>query len=154
MRSMRDLIHDAIYPNTRVYHDANGNYRGSSTDVTPFLTLLGRCWGWMVWLYLVLIPLLAPVYFIFAHWFCRKYDAAFMASDPVGWPVEKKSILKNHRNILIGWIIFMVYGYCIDWGQNDLPYKYTQPSQHWKEATYDPDTYVDPYKQYKENNIR
>ncbi len=36
-------------------------------------------------------------------------------------------------------------------GQNDLPYKYTQPSQHWKEATYDPDTYVDPYKQYKEN---
>ena len=95
MRSMRDLIHDAIYPNTRVYHDANGNYRGSSTDVTPFLTLLGRCWGWMVWLYLVLIPLLAPVYFIFAHWFCRKYDAAFMASDPVGWPVEKKSILKK-----------------------------------------------------------
>ena len=41
MRSMLDLIHDAIYPNTRVYHDANGNYRGSSTDVTPFLTLLG-----------------------------------------------------------------------------------------------------------------
>ena len=33
---MRDLIHDAIYPNTRVYHDANGNYRGSSTDITPF----------------------------------------------------------------------------------------------------------------------
>jgi len=74
-----------------------------------------------------------------------------MASDPKGWPEDKKSILKNHRNILIGWIMFMIWGYCIDWGQNDLPYKYTQPSQHWKETTYDPDTYVDPYKQYKEN---
>ena len=80
------------------------------------------------------MPLLAPVYFVFAHWFCRKYDAEFTKEDPKGWPSEKKEILKNHRNILIGWIIFMVWGYFSDWGGDDLPYKYTQPSETWKES--------------------
>lgn len=151
MKSFSSLVHGALFPSTRVYHDANGNFRGTSTDVTPWMLLLGRVWGFAVWLYIILTPLLAPVYFIFANWFCRKYDAEFMKEDPEGWPKEKKQILKNHRNILIGWIIFMVWGYCVDWGQNRLPCKYTQPSQHYQESTWDsehPELYQDPYGQY------
>ncbi|MCM1141969.1 MAG: hypothetical protein NC453_25645 [Muribaculum sp.] len=151
MRSFSSLVHGALFPSTRVYHDANGNFRGSSTDVTPWMLLLGRVWGFAVWLYVILTPFLAPVYFIFAHWFCRKYDAEFTKEDPKGWPEEKRQILKNHRNILIGWIIFMVWGYCIDWGQNRLPYNYTQPYPSETHSTWDPDhpeRYQDPYGQY------
>lgn len=120
MRSFSSLVHDALFPSTRVYHDENGNYRGTSTDITPWMLLLGRIWGILLWLYIILMPLLAPVYFVFAHWFCRKYDAEFTKEDPKGWPSEKKEILKNHRNILIGWIIFMVWGYFSDWGGDDF----------------------------------
>lgn len=152
MRSFSSLVQDALFPSTRVYHDENGNYRGTSTDITPWMLLLGRIWGILLWLYIILMPLLAPVYFVFAHWFCRKYDAEFTKEDPKGWPSEKKEILKNHRNILIGWIIFMVWGYFSDWGGDDLPYKYTQPSETWKESTWNPEhpeLYEDPYKEYK-----
>lgn len=152
MRSFSSLVHDALFPSTRVYHDENGNYRGTSTDITPWMLLLGRIWGILLWLYIILMPLLAPVYFVFAHWFCRKYDAEFTKEDPKGWPSEKKEILKNHRNILIGWIIFMVWGYFSDWGGDDLRDKYTQPSETWKESTWNPEhpeLYEDPYKEYK-----
>lgn len=148
MRSFSSLVHGALFPSTRIYHDANGNYRGSSTNVTPWMLLIGRVWGFALWLYIILTPLLAPVYFIFAHWFCRKYDAEFTKEDPKGWPVEKKQILKNHRNILIGWIIFMVWGYCVDWGHDRLPYKYTQPYPNETHSTWDPHNYEDPYGQY------
>lgn len=148
MRSFSSLIHNALFPSTRIYHDANGNYRGSSTDVTPWLVLIGRIWGIALWLYIILLPLLAPVYYVFANWYCRKYDAEFTKSDPESCPKEKTQILKSHRNILIGWIIFMVWGYCVDWGQNDFPYKYTQPYQPQQEYHWNPDTYVDPYKEY------
>ena len=96
MRSFSSLVHDALFPSTRVYHDENGNYRGTSTDITPWMLLLGRIWGILLWLYIILMPLLAPVYFVFAHWFCRKYDAEFTKEDPKGWPSEKKEILKKH----------------------------------------------------------
>ncbi len=45
MRSFSSLVHDALFPSTRVYHDENGNYRGTSTDITPWMLLLGRIWG-------------------------------------------------------------------------------------------------------------
>lgn len=148
MKSFSSLVHGALFPSTRIYHDASGNYLGSSTNVTPWILLIGRAWGFTLWLYIILTPLLAPVYFIFAHWFCRKFDVEFSREDPKGWPAEKKKILKNHRNILIGWIIFMVWGYCVDWGQNRLPYEYTQPSPHETHSTWDPHNYKDPYEQY------
>lgn len=91
MRSFSSLVHNALFPSTRVYHDANGNYRGTSTDVTPWMLLIGRVWG-----------------------------------------------------------------YCVDWGQNRLPYKYSQPSQYYQESTWNPDhpeLYQDPYKEYKERRI-
>ena len=100
MRSLSSLIHSALFPSTRVYHDANGNYRGTSTDVTPWLALIGRGWGIMVWLY-------------------------------------------------------MVWGYCVDWGQNDLPYKYTQPSTHWEESKWEPNpdgSFDEYYKSISEDN--
>lgn len=102
MRSLSSLVHSALFPSTRVHHDANGNYRGSSTDITPWLVLLGRSWGILVWLYIILLPLLAPVYYIFANWYCHKYDAEFTKVDPKGWPKEKSQILRNHRSILLG----------------------------------------------------
>lgn len=148
MRSFSSLVHGALFPSTRVNHDANGNFRGSSTDVTPWMLLLGRVWGFALWLYIILTPLLAPVYFIFSHWFCRKYDAEFMKEDPKGWPAEKKQILKNHRNILIGWIIFMVWGYCSDWGVNNSTSYYKGPNKVNTETKWDPYTYEDPYGQY------
>lgn len=118
MKSLSTLFHDALFSNTRVYKDSAGNFLGTSTDVTPWYLLIGRLRGIMLWLYIILTPLLGPVYFVFAHWYCRRYDAENMAEDPKGWPEEKRQILKNHRNILIGWIIFMVWGYCVDWGVN------------------------------------
>ncbi len=39
---MYSLIHSALFPSTRFYHDADGNYRSSSTDVTACLVLLGH----------------------------------------------------------------------------------------------------------------
>lgn len=154
MRSLSSLVHSALFPSTRVYHDANGNYRGSSTDITPWLVLLGRSWGILVWLYIILLPLLAPVYYIFANWYCHKYDAEFTKADPKGWPQEKKQILKNHRNILIGWIMFMLLGWFTDWGQPDYSKESDNPSIEHTSKWGTPD-YVDPYKQYKEpHNIK
>lgn len=155
MRSLSSLVYSALFPSTRVYHDANGNYRGSSTDITPWLVLLGRSWGILVWLYIILLPLLAPVYYIFANWYCYKYDSEFTEAAPKGWPKEKSQILRNHRNILLGWIIFMVWGYCVDWGQNDLPYEYTQPSTHWEESKWEPNpdgSFDEYYKSISEDN--
>lgn len=154
MRSLSSLVHSALFPSTRVYHDANGNYRGSSTDITPWLVLLGRSWGILVWLYIILLPLLAPVYYIFANWYCHKYDAEFTKADPKGWPQEKKQILKKHRNILIGWIMFMLLGWFTDWGQPDYSKESDSPSIEHTSKWGTPD-YVDPYKQYKEpHNIK
>ena len=152
MKSFSTLLHNALFPSTRVYHDQNGNFRGTSTDITPWLVLLGRIWGGALWLYLILTPLLAPVYFMFAQWYCKKYDAENMAEDPKGWPQEKRQILKNHRNILIGWIMFMLLGWFTDWGQKDYSSSQTPtPSTHLP-ITWDPSNYIDPYKQYKESH--
>lgn len=155
MRSFGSLFHDAIYPRTRVYQDANGNFRGTSTDVTPWYLLIGRLWGFTLWLYLILMPLLAPVYFAFAHWYYRRYDAENLAEDPKGWPHEKKQILKTHRNILIGWIMFMSLGWFSNWGQTDFSRKPAPTYNIEKPALWGSPDYVDPYKQYKEtHNIR
>lgn len=152
MKSLGSLFHDALFSKTRFYHDADGNFKGSSTDVTPWYLLIGRLWGWSLWLYIILTPLLAPVYFLFAHWYCKRFDAENTAEDPEGWQQEKRQILKNHRNILIGWIIFMLWGWCSNWGQPDYS-KDAAPSYHIeKKTTFDPSTYVDPYKQYKDTH--
>ena len=92
MRSLGSLFHEVLFPGTRVYHDSNGNFRGTSTNVTPWCFLIGRLWGYGLWLYLILLPLLAPIYFIFANLYCRRYDADNMVEDPKGWPKEKKQI--------------------------------------------------------------
>lgn len=153
MRSLGSLFSDALNPRTRVYHDANGNFSGSSTDVTPWYLLFGRIWGITLWLYIILMPLLAPVYFIFAHWYCRKYDAELTKEDPKVWPQEKRQILKNHRNILIGWIMFMLLGWFTNWGEPDYS-KETQKT-YPVESTWGTPDYVDPYEQYnKTHNIR
>lgn len=149
MKSFSSLIHDALFPRTRIYQDVNGNFQGTSTDVTPWFCLLGRMWGITLWLYIIMLPLLAPVYFIFAHWYCRKYNDENMAENPEGWPREKSQILRNHRNILIGWAIFMLWGYCVNWGQNGYS---DNPPSTVREYKWDPATYVDPYKQYKETH--
>lgn len=154
MRSFGSLFNDALYPRTRVYHDANGRFKGTSTDITPWYLLIGRLWGITLWLYIILLPLLAPVYFAFAHWYCRRYDAENLAEDPKGWPQKKKQILKNHRNILIGWIMFMLLGWFTDWGQPDYSKESDSPSIEHTSKWGTPD-YVDPYKQYKEtHNIK
>ena len=49
----------------------------------------------------------------------------------------------------------MVWGYCVDWGQNDLPYKYTQPSTHWEESKWEPNpdgSFDEYYKSISEDN--
>lgn len=143
MRSFSSLIHAAIFPRTTVYQDSKGAFRGTSTDITPWCCLIGRIWGITLWLYVIMLPLLAPVYFIIAHWYCRKYNEENMAENPDGWPKEKTQILRNHRNILIGWMIFMLWGYCVNWGQNDYTKDYESVV---KEYQWDPSTYVDPYK--------
>lgn len=115
MKSLVDLIHDAMFPSTRIYQDAEGNYAGNSTDVTPFLLLMGRIWGCAIWLFIILLPLLAPVYYLFACWFCHKYDAYFTKEEPETWPSEKANILKNFRKVFWGWIIFMAWGLLTNW---------------------------------------
>lgn len=149
MKSLRSLFHDVLFPNTRVYQDSEGNFRGTSTDVTSWYLLIGRLWGGLLWLYIILTPLLGPVYFIFAHWYCRRYDAENKKEDPIGWPHEKRQILKYHRNILIGWIIFMVWGYCVDWGiESSASYNNVPTSTTNVTSTWDPYNYEDPYGQY------
>lgn len=130
MRPFTDLVHYALFPHTRVYQDAQGNYAGSSTDITPIILLLARCWGFLIFLFYILTPLLAPVYYWFANWFCNKYDEEFTKEDPKGWPIEKAQILKNFRRIFWGWIIFMAIGFATNFGANRTyaPY-YTQPTQ-------------------------
>ena len=44
---------------------------------------------------------------------------------------------------------FMLWGYCVNWGRNDCP---DDPAPTVQEYKWDPATYVDPYKQYKETN--
>lgn len=146
MKSLGSLFHDALFPRTRIYHDANGNFSGSSTDVTPWYLLIGRLWGKLVWLYMILTPLLAPVYFLFAHWYCRRFDAENMAEDPKGWPEDKRQILKNHRNILIGWIMFILLGWFTNWGQEDYSKEPKQQVQVEQRAPWGSPDYVDPYK--------
>ena len=155
MKNLGSLFHNALYSKTRIYHDANGNISGTSTDITPWYILVGRLWGGMLWLYIILTPLLAPVYYAFAHWYCRKFEAENMAEDPQNWPRDKKQILKNHRNILLGWIIFMLYGWLTNWGQPDSS-KDTTPDYNIENTIpWDSPDYVDPYKHYKEtHNIR
>lgn len=115
MKPITDLIHDAMFPSTRIYQDADGNYAGSSTNITPFLILIGRFWGIALWLFIILTPLLAPVYFGFAHWYCNKYDKEFTEEDPKHWPEDKARILKHFNNIFWGWIIFMAWGLLTNW---------------------------------------
>lgn len=146
MKSLGSLFHDALFPRTRIYHDANGNFSGSSTDVTPWYLLIGRLWGKLIWLYIILTPLLAPVYFLFAHWYCRRFDAENMAEDPKGWPEDKRQILKNHRNILIGWIMFILLGWFTNWGQEDYSKEPKQQVQVEQRAPWGSPDYVDPYK--------
>lgn len=148
MKSLGSLFHDALFPRTRIYHDANGNFSGSSTDVTPWYLLIGRLWGKLIWLYIILTPLLAPVYFLFAHWYCRRFDAENMAEDPKGWPEDKRQILKNHRNILIGWIMFILLGWFTNWGQEDYSKEPKQQVQVEQRAPWGSPDYVDPYKEY------
>ena len=152
MKSLGSLFHDILYPRTRVYQDTNGNFRGTSTDVTSWYLLIGRLWGYSLWLYLILLPLLAPVYFVFAHWYWRRYDAENMAEDPKGWLQEKRQILKNYRNILIGWIMFMLLGWFTNWGQTDLSTKHNPTYQSETPTPWGSTDYVDPYKQYNENH--
>lgn len=154
MRSLGSLFNDALYPGTRVYHDANGRFKGTSTDITPWYLLIGHLWGITLWLYIILLPLLAPVYFAFAHWYCRRYDAENMEEDPKGWPQEKKQILKNHSNILIGWIMFMLLGWFTNWGQPDYSKEPDRPSIEYT-SKWGTSNYLDPYKQYNEtHNIK
>ena len=148
MRSINSLFHGALFPRTSIIRDADGSFIGSSTDVTPWYLLIGRIWGGMLWLYIILTPLLAPIYFVFAHWYCRRYDAENLTKDPNGWPTERRQILRNHRNILIGWAIFMIWGYCADWGVNSATSYYKEPNKTNTEYKWDPYTYEDPYGQY------
>lgn len=155
MRTLSSLFHGALFPKTRVYQDSRGNYSGMSTDVTPWYLLIGRLWGGMLWLYIILMPLLGPVYYLFAHWYCRRYDAENMAENPEGWPQEKRQILKNHRNILIGWIMFILLGWFTNWGQPDYSKEPIHTSPIQQTAPWGSPDYVDPYKQYKEtHNIK
>lgn len=161
MRSLSSLVHSACS------RQREFTTMPTATIVVPARTSLhglffsdaaGAFWcGYTLfsYLYWILLPLLAPVYYIFANWYCHKYDAEFTKADPKGWPKEKSQILRNHRNILLGWIIFIVWGYCVDWGQNDLPYEYTQPSTHWKESKWGPNpdgSFDEYYKSISEDN--
>lgn len=129
MKSFTTLIHDAIFSPQAAFYDERGNYKGSAIDQTPWMLLLGRIWGIILWLYIILLPLLAPVYYGFANWFCNKYDAEFTKEDPKHWPQEKAAILKRYRTIFWCWIIFIALGFLCNWGQHDGPgYYYTQPS--------------------------
>lgn len=129
MKSFTSLVHDALFPSTRIYQDANGNYAGSSTDITPWMLLIGRVQGVFLFAIYVLTPLLAPVYYLIATWFCNKYDTYFTKRDPKGWPAEKESILKKYRRIFYFWIAFMVIGFLTNWGYQEGPgYKYTSPT--------------------------
>lgn len=77
-----------------------------------------------------------------------------MEEDPKGWPQEKKQILKNHSNILIGWIMFMLLGWFTNWGQPDYSKEPDRPSIEYT-SKWGTSDYLDPYKQYNEtHNIK
>ena len=137
MRSWMSLIQGTLIPSTRVYRDSQGNFAGTSTDITPAMILLYRVWGFLIFLRLVLAPILAPVYLIFVHWYCKKFDKENSKEDPKGWPIRKKKMINKYTWIFVLWCGWIAYGYWTDWCVNDLPYEYTQPVKHPVDKIYD-----------------
>lgn len=127
MRSWSSLITGTLIPPTRVYRDANGNFAGTSTNITSAMLLFGRIAAWLYFLKLILFPILAPFYLLAVNWYCKKFDAVNLKDDPKGWPIKKKKLLRKYTSYFIIWCAWMLYGYLHDWGANDLGYEYTQP---------------------------
>ena len=155
MRSWMSLIQGTLIPPTRVYRDSQGNFAGSSRNITPAMILLCRVWGLLLFLRLILAPILAPIYLIFVHWYCKKFDAQNTREDPKGWPIRKKKMINRYTWVFVLWCGWITYGYLNDWGVNDLPYKYTQPSvaaEQYRREHGLPHLYWDPetstYKEY------
>ena len=155
MRSWMSLIQGTLIPPTRVYRDSQGNFAGTSTDITPAMILLCRVWGFLIFLRLVLAPILAPVYLLFVHWYCKKFDTANTKEDPKGWPIRKKKMINKYTWVFVLWCGWIAYGYWTDWGVNDLSYEYTQPSvaaEQYRQKHGLPHRYWDPetstYKEY------
>lgn len=155
MSSFSSLIRDTLIPNTRVYHDANGNYAGSSTDITPALRLFGKIYGLAYLAYYILMPLLCPVYWLTVRWYCWKYDAEFTKLYPSEWPKRRKRLQIKYGLFMLIWIVWMSYGYNTNWGVDDYPpYPYTQPSANSKlpaDYHWEPDPEVrDWYRDHKD----
>lgn len=131
------LIQGTLIPPTRVYRDSQGNFAGTSTDITPAMILLCRIWGYLYLLRIILIPLLAPVYLIFVKWYSVKFDKVNMKEDPKGWPIRKKKMLRKYTSIFILWCFWMLYGYLNDWQISDPDSYYTQPVHHEPAPVYD-----------------
>ena len=137
MRSWMSLIQGTLIPPTRVYRDSQGNFAGTSTDITPAMILLCRVWGFLIFLRLVLAPILAPLYLLFVKWYCVKYDRINTKEDPKGWPIRKKKMLRKYTSIFIIWCTWILYGYLNNWEIDDPYYYYSEPKYHEPGPVYD-----------------
>lgn len=129
MKPFADLVHDALYARTRIYTDKNGNYVGQSTDITPWMLLIGRVWGFLVFINIIGEIVFAPIYYAIVSWFCHKYDKQLTKQYPKEWPEMKKKKLFKYRWLFWIWVIFISYNALTGWGQSvdsKVPYTYTQ----------------------------
>ena len=108
------LIQGTLIPPTRVYRVSQGNFAGTSTDITPAMILMYRIWGFLLFLRLVLTPILVPVYLLFVHWYCKKFDKENSKEDPKGWPIRKKKMINKYTWVFVLWCGWIAYVYWTD----------------------------------------
>lgn len=104
------LINGTLIPPTKIYRDKNGNIIGTSTDITPSMMLFAKAYAYLYYFHIILIPFLAPIYFLAVRWYCNRFDAINMAENPTDWPTKKQRIKNRYTSILIIWIVYMAYG--------------------------------------------
>lgn len=116
MKPFSDLVHDALFAHTRYFYDEDGNYVGESVDVTPWMILIGRIWGWTLLIKIILTPVLAPAYYAFVSWFCNRFNKPLLKQYPKEWPSYRDKLLRKYRWVFWMWIFFIGYGFLHNWG--------------------------------------
>lgn len=109
MKSFTTLVQEAWNPPRRVYYDNQGNYRGSSVDISPIITFVGWIYARLYLAYICLTPLLAPLYMWAAFAFTESRDAEFSKKFPKEWAKYKYRIRLKYTIIFWGWVAYWAY---------------------------------------------
>lgn len=108
---MKASIQNALFPNPHLeFFDKNGEYQGESINLMPLELLIGRVWGWMVFVWVMLMPFIGPLQYILVAYLCKRFDPYMTKHYKKAWDKQKKKILNWYTGLFWGWIIYLSIG--------------------------------------------